>query len=71
MGDRSSFLFAMPGFFCGMGSVLDLAGNGIMVNSSSDEDEADAIAIRQDWYAVGDDLRKAISDYRGKVTVNG
>jgi hypothetical protein len=60
MNDRSSFLFAMPGFFGGMGSVLDLAGNGIMVNSSSDGDKADAIAIRQDWYTVGDDLRKVI-----------
>jgi hypothetical protein len=63
MNDRSTFLFAMPGFLSGMGSVLDLAGNSVTINSSSSEEEADAVAVRQDWLAIGDDMRKVIANF--------
>lgn len=58
----SDYLFASPGFINGMGSVLDLGGTLFQYNGSLSGEEADALAMRNDFRAVGDDLRSAAKD---------
>ena len=57
--DRSTFLFAMPRFAVGVGRLIDFGATLTEYNQSFSPAEADAIAIAQDWHAVGDDLRDA------------
>ena len=58
----SDYLFATPGFVNGMGSVLDLGGTLFQYNGSSSGEEADALAMRSDFQAVGNDLRTAAEE---------
>ena len=53
------FPFATPSFLSGMARTLDLFATFDSYNTSSGE-EADARAIRSDWYMVGTDLYKAM-----------
>lgn len=53
-------LFAMPGFFGGMASVLDMGNTLTVFNESRTPEEADAMAIRSDWKTVGQDLMSAM-----------
>ncbi|HRV71642.1 MAG TPA: hypothetical protein P5541_06360 [Thermovirgaceae bacterium] len=53
-------LFAMPGFFGGMASALDMGNTLTIFNESCTPEEADAMAIRSDWKIVGQDLRSAM-----------
>lgn len=57
------FLFARPSFISGMGRVLDLGSTLTEYNVSPSEEQADHIAIRSDWEAVGSDITKAIAQY--------
>ena len=56
-------LFAKPSFVEGISRVLDLGGTLQEYNSSETEQKADMEEIKNDWRAVGDDLRFSISDY--------
>jgi hypothetical protein len=56
-------LFAEPSFTEGMSRVLDLGCTLQEYNSSKTEQEADIEAIKNDWRAVGDDLRFSINRY--------
>lgn len=57
----TDFLFARPTFLSGMGAVLDLGGTMEMFNESSSPEEADSLAIMNDWVSVGNNLRSAIA----------
>ena len=57
----SDFLFATPTFISGMGAALDFGGTMAMFNESSSPEEADTLALANDWHAVGNDIRGAIS----------
>ncbi len=57
----SDFLFATPTFMSGMGTVLDLGGTMAMFNESSTPEEADTLALANDWSMVGQDLRCAMT----------
>ena len=59
-GRFTSFLYAQPSFLEGVGRILDLGNNLQMYNYSESGQEADARALRADWRAVGDDLRRAV-----------
>ena len=61
-------LFAEPSFIEGMSRVLDLAGTLQEYNSSKTEQKADTEEIKNDWRAVGDDLRFSISSHEQKFT---
>lgn len=56
---RSTYLFAVPNFWSGAASLVDLAGVLVWYNFSRTPAEAEAIATYLDWAAVGDELRSA------------
>ena len=57
----TDFLFAKPTFISGMGAVIDLGGTMVRFNESSTPDEADYLALANDWATVGHDIRNAMS----------
>lgn len=57
----TDFLFARATFLSGVASVLDLGGTLGNPNMSRNTTEADFMALRSDWLAVGNDMREAIS----------
>ena len=46
-----------------MGAVLDLGGTMAMFNESSTPEEADTLALANDWSTVGKDMRYAVSQF--------
>lgn len=56
-------LYAEPSFIEGMARVLDIGGTLQMYNTSATEQEADIAALKNDWRAVGEDIRSSISIY--------
>ncbi|TSC83528.1 MAG: hypothetical protein G01um101417_511 [Parcubacteria group bacterium Gr01-1014_17] len=60
----SNRLFAEPSFVEGMARVLDIGGTLQRYNT---EHDPDAIAIKNDWRAVGDDLKSSIGLYEQRV----
>jgi hypothetical protein len=52
----TDYLFAKPSFLGGMASVLDLGSTLTEYNVSPTPEQADAIAIYNDWKAVGNDI---------------
>lgn len=61
----SDFLFASPSFLTGAGRVLDLGGalEHYSYNISRTPEEADALAIANDWAVVGQDLGHAMEQH--------
>ncbi len=62
LGHVSDYLFARPSFVSGAARTLDLLGVYDWYNYSRTPEEADLIAIYQDWVSVGNDLRAAIDE---------
>lgn len=61
MGKYSTFLFASPSIWEGLGRLVDF-GNALNVyNTSPSPEAADARALEMDWRAVGADLKSAIA----------
>jgi hypothetical protein len=56
-------LFAEPSLAEGAARVLDLGGTLQQYNESQTAQEADADALKNDWRAVGDDIRFSIAAY--------
>ena len=55
----TDFLFAKPNFVSGMGRAIDLGATMTQYNLSDTPEEADAKALYNDWFVVGDEIRKA------------
>jgi hypothetical protein len=53
-------LFARPSFFEGMARILDVGATLQQYNVSATGREADIRALKNDWRAVGDDIKAAI-----------
>jgi hypothetical protein len=64
MDGWTDFLYARPSLLGGAASALDIGGTLHIFNDSRTGAEADAIAIRADWRAIGADLQKAIDEHR-------
>lgn len=58
----STFLFAHPSFFEGLGRVVDFGGFLNEYNYSPSPEQADQFAMWADWTAVGNELRGATLD---------
>lgn len=57
----STFLFPTPSFLSGVASLLDLQGAMLrQCNTYETPSEADNVALRADWLAVGEDLANAM-----------
>ncbi len=66
---RSHIRFANPSFFTGLARVLDLsAGLKLWEIGTAAPQEADFLALQDDWYTIGDDLRNAIAAYHPPLT---
>lgn len=64
MAQNSTFhLFARPSFTEGFIRILDLGTTLDVYNESQTEAEADFVAIKKDWEAVGSDIRASINKY--------
>ena len=59
----TDFLFAKPAFLSGIGAVIDLGGTMVRFNESSSPEEADYLAIANDWIMVGNDIRNAMNQF--------
>lgn len=57
---QTDFLTPTSTFVIGMGTVLNLAGNYFVYNTSGNSEEADLNAIASDWQMVGKDIKQAI-----------
>lgn len=55
MGD-TTFLFAKPSFLEGLARTIDLGATIDEYNSSLTQEQADLIAIRNDWETIGEDI---------------
>ena len=64
MSRPSTFLFAEPTFLSGVARIFDFAGSLNEYNHSLTPEQANRIALRNDWEAVGDALRTAVDEYR-------
>lgn len=70
MGD-TSFLFAEPSFIEGMARVIDLGSTLDEYNSVMTQEQADFLAIRNDWEIIGEDIAIAIEAEEKKSNVGG
>jgi hypothetical protein len=62
MGSR--FLFADPTLVGGAAGVFDLGATLFEFNRSNTPVQADFLALRQDWRAVGEAIRLAAEEFR-------
>ena len=63
METHSDFLYARPSFLEGVARIIDMGGTLNEYNSSRSGQEADAVALRSDWAAIGQDMRDAIGEF--------
>ena len=56
-------LMALPSWWEGVGSLVDLAGSYHRYNVSRTPEEADQKAFRSDWEAIALDLHSAVKAY--------
>ena len=66
-----SYLFARPSFLLGVASLLDFGNTLTEYNYAVTGEQADYLAVRADWYAIGDDLKAAIRELREEVAADG
>ncbi len=64
MNEHFGLLYATPSFLEGVARAIDIGDTLTDYNGSEDGAQADARALRSDWKAVGDDMRRASAQYR-------
>ncbi|WP_299289976.1 hypothetical protein [uncultured Mucilaginibacter sp.] len=64
--NHTDFLFTTPTYLTGAATIFNLSGNFYEYNSCETGEEADRIAIANDFNITGDDLKKSISKITGK-----
>ena len=64
MSERSCLLFARPSALAGAASILDFGDTLTEYNTSTSDEQADYLAMRADWLAVGDDLWSAMGIFQ-------
>lgn len=65
MSNESSFLFARPSFFEGVGRLVDFGGALTMYNYSRTPEDADRVALAMDWAAVNREIEAAAEQLSG------
>ena len=60
----SDFLFARASFWEGIARLIDFGGTLDEYNTALTPEQADRIALEQDWIAVGKDLQWAMDEFR-------
>ncbi len=64
MGRRAAtyFLYAIPSFWEGWARIIDLGDTLTEYNQSLSTAQADYLALKSDWYIVGDDILDAYQE---------
>lgn len=70
MGD-TSFLFATPSFIEGLSRTLDLGATLDEYNASITSEQADFLALKNDWEVIGNDFTNAIEQEKSNLNVQG
>ncbi len=70
MGD-TSFLFATPSFLEGLARTLDLGATLDEYNSSITPEQADFLALKNDWEVIGNDFAIAIEKEKSNFNDQG
>lgn len=70
MGD-TSFLFATPSFLEGLARTIDLGTTLDEYNSSITPEQADFLAVKNDWEVIGEDIVFAIEKEKSNLDVQG
>ena len=60
---RAAHRFVLPSFLSGVSRIFDFTGSLDPPIYQEPPEQADAMAIRQDWEAVGDDLEHALAAF--------
>jgi len=64
---KNSFTFRLfkkePSLTDGLASLVDMSPNIARYHQDETGNEADINSLRADWYAIGDDLWKAVKNY--------
>lgn len=63
MNENFGLLYATPSFLEGFARVLDVGDTFTTYNTSADAGEADFLALRSDWRAIGEDFDTALAEY--------
>ena len=63
MNENFGLLYATPSFLEGMARTLDLGGTFTDYNTSRCAAEADFLALRSDWRAVGEDFDTVLAEH--------
>lgn len=64
----SSFLCARPSFVEGLSRIVDFAGTLNEYNRSTTPEQADYLAILNDWRLIGMDFTCALDEQRAKLS---
>ncbi len=64
MGRRAStyFIYAIPSFWSGWASIIDMGDTLTEYNQSITTAQADYLALKSDWYVIGDDIIDAYQE---------
>ena len=60
----TGFLYSTPSFLSGAGTAINLAGNYYDFNAYESGNEADTVAIENDFRMVGQDISDAIEKFK-------
>jgi hypothetical protein len=63
MNEEFGLLYAAPSFLEGVARSLDIGDTLTEYNDSESGSAADLQALRSDWLAIGNDLRKAMTQF--------
>ena len=63
----ATLLYGSPSFLEGFGRALDAGGVSVEFNSSWTPEQADRLALRSDWAAVGADLWASLMAARDQL----
>ncbi len=63
MNENFGLLYATPSFLEGFARVLDIGDTFTTYNTFADAREADFLALRSDWRAIGEDFDNALAEY--------
>ena len=63
MNENFGLLYATPSFLEGFARALDIGNTFTQYNTSENAREADFLALRSDWRAIGEDFENALAEY--------
>lgn len=66
----SSYLFSRPSFLEGFSRIFDFSSSLNTYNDSPTEQEADMLALSNDWKAIGMDVKVALCAYTNQLVDN-